>query len=91
MACVGVCACEPGEWLGLAGLVGGWTHRLALVGARDRAPFLLAFWAALRARSSGVFLQDKHLQLTPQAMPAWKHSQYFFWQPDFLQWQPFVC
>ena len=24
-------------------------------------------------------------------MPAWKHSQYFFRQPDFLQLQPLLC
>jgi hypothetical protein len=29
-----------------------------------------------------------HLQLSEQVMPAWKHSQYFFMQPDFLQAQP---
>lgn len=24
-------------------------------------------------------------------MPAWKHSQYFFKQPDFRQLQPLLC
>ena len=24
-------------------------------------------------------------------MPDWKHSQYFFRQPDFLHEQPFTC
>lgn len=37
------------------------------------------------------FLQSAHLQLPPQRMPAWKHSQYFFRQPDFLQLQPLQC
>lgn len=35
------------------------------------------------------FLQPSHLQLSPHFIPAWKHSQYFFRQLDFLQWQPF--
>lgn len=39
-------------------------------------------------RPSSRFLQSKHLQFSPHFMPAWKHSQYFFWQCDFLQWQP---
>ena len=25
------------------------------------------------------------------AARAWKHSQYFLRQPDFLQWQPLLC
>ena len=31
-----------------------------------------------------------YLQLSVQWMPAWKHSQYFLRQPDFLQWHPFM-
>lgn len=30
-------------------------------------------------------------QLSPHGTPAWKHSQYFFWHADFLQWHPFLC
>jgi hypothetical protein len=29
-----------------------------------------------------------HLQVSEQTIPALKHSQYFFMQPDFLQAQP---
>ena len=37
------------------------------------------------------FLQSMHLQLSEQKMEAWKHSQYFFRQPLFLQLQPLLC
>lgn len=30
-------------------------------------------------------------QLSPHETPAWKHSQYFFWHADFLQWHPCLC
>ena len=50
----------------------------------------LAF-ALLRSRWLGVFSQLVHLHLPAHAMPAWKHSQYFFLHADFLQWQPFEC
>ena len=36
------------------------------------------------------FLQSMHLQLSEQKMEAWKHSQYFFRQPLFLQLQPLL-
>jgi hypothetical protein len=32
-----------------------------------------------------------HLQFGPHDTFAWKHSQYFFKQPDFLQWHPLLC
>lgn len=32
--------------------------------------------------------QSTHLHDSEQMIPAWKHSQYFFMQPDFLQAQP---
>lgn len=32
-----------------------------------------------------------HLQFSEQRMLAWKHSQYFFKHPDFLQWHPLLC
>lgn len=38
----------------------------------------------------GIFLQLTHLQLSVHAICAWKHSQYFLRQPDFLQWQPLL-
>lgn len=41
--------------------------------------------------SSVLFLHYSHLQFTPHFSPAWKHSQYFFKQFDFLQWHPFAC
>ena len=31
-----------------------------------------------------------HLQMSEQKMAAWKHSQYFFRHPLFLQLQPLV-
>lgn len=31
-----------------------------------------------------------HLQCSPQGIPWLKHSQYFFWQPVFLQLHPFT-
>jgi len=31
------------------------------------------------------------LQFAPQKIFAWKHSQYFFKQWLFLQWQPLLC
>jgi hypothetical protein len=41
--------------------------------------------------SSVVFWQSWHLQRSWQGTPAWKHSQYFFKQADFLQWHPDWC
>jgi len=41
--------------------------------------------------SLSMFLQPSHLQSSEHFIPAWKHSQYFFKQPDFLQLQPFAC
>ena len=35
--------------------------------------------------------QSVHLQMSVHSTPAWKHSQYFFIQPDFLQEQPLLC
>lgn len=35
-----------------------------------------------------LFSQSMHRQASVQAMPALKHSQYFFWHWDFLQMQP---
>lgn len=37
------------------------------------------------------FLQSQHLQFSLHRMPAWKHSQYFFKHPDFLQLHPLLC
>mmetsp|Transcript_18500 Transcript_18500/g.33141 ORF Transcript_18500/g.33141 Transcript_18500/m.33141 type:complete len:216 (-) Transcript_18500:379-1026(-) len=37
------------------------------------------------------FLQPTHLQVGAQGTPAWKHSQYFLRQADFLQLQPLMC
>lgn len=37
---------------------------------------------------SGMFLQLRHRQRSPHFTPSAKHSQYFFWHDDFLQWQP---
>ena len=39
----------------------------------------------------GRFLQSLHLQFSLQGICAWKHSQYFLRQPDFLQWHPRLC
>ena len=57
-------------------------------------------WEAARAvralpkgwesRRTSKFLQSMHLQLSEQKMEAWKHSQYFFRQPLFLQLQPLL-
>ena len=44
---------------------------------------------ALRSGPPSTFLQKVHLQFSEQTMPAWKHSQYFLRQPDFLQAQPY--
>ena len=33
-----------------------------------------------RVGRTSKFLQSMHLQLSEQKTPAWKHSQYFFWQ-----------
>ena len=41
-------------------------------------------------RRTSKFLQSMHLQLSEQKMEAWKHSQYFFRQPLFLQLQPLL-
>jgi hypothetical protein len=35
------------------------------------------------------FVQFTQLQWSPQLTPCPKHSQYFFWQADFLQLHPF--
>ena len=35
--------------------------------------------------------QSTHLHCSVHGMEAWKHSQYFLRQPDFLQWQPLLC
>ena len=51
------------------------------------------------ARSRGVssgphtlmFLQSSHLHLSVHLTDAWKHSQYFLRQCDFLQRQPRAC
>lgn len=37
------------------------------------------------------FLHSSHLQFSPHLSPAWKHSQYFLRQNDFLQLQPLRC
>ena len=39
----------------------------------------------------GRFMQLTHLHTSEHRMPAWKHSQYFFRHPDFLQLQPRLC
>ena len=39
---------------------------------------------------ASVFLQSVHLHAAVHRMSAWKHSQYFLRQPDFLQWQPLL-
>jgi hypothetical protein len=39
----------------------------------------------------GTFLQSMHEQLAEHCVPALKHSQYFFRQPDLLHLQPFFC
>lgn len=36
------------------------------------------------------FLQSTHLHMSEHRMLAWKHSQYFFRQPLFLQLQPLL-
>lgn len=41
-----------------------------------------------RSTEPGKFLQLVHRHLSEQTIPSWKHSQYFFKQLDFLQWQP---
>ena len=46
-------------------------------------------WSREPGRTS-KFLQSMHLQLSEQKMEAWKHSQYFFRQPLFLQLQPLL-
>jgi len=38
-----------------------------------------------------VLRQSMHLQFSEHITAAWKHSQYFFRHPLFLQWQPFMC
>lgn len=38
-----------------------------------------------------LFLHSSHLHRSVQLTPDWKHSQYFFWQKDFLQLQPLKC
>lgn len=35
--------------------------------------------------------ERRTLQASLQGTPAWKHSQYFFRHPLFLQWQPLLC
>jgi hypothetical protein len=48
--------------------------------------------AILLSTSSLVFLQSQHWHLSGlHNTPIWKHSQYFFWQPDFLHLQPEMC
>lgn len=44
-----------------------------------------------RAALPSKFLQSTHLQFSPHVAPAWKHSQYFFRQPLFLQLHPLLC
>lgn len=46
---------------------------------------------ARRSALPSKFLQSRHLQASLHRTLAWKHSQYFFKHPDFLQWHPFVC
>jgi hypothetical protein len=46
-------------------------------------------WGRIMALAS-KFLQSMHLQLSEQKMEAWKHSQYFFRQPLFLQLHPLL-
>lgn len=43
-----------------------------------------------RAVLPSKFLQSTHLQFSEQTMPAWKHSQYFFKHPLFLQLHPLL-
>jgi hypothetical protein len=51
------------------------------------------FWLLSRrillSREPSKFLHSQHLQFSPQKIFAWKHSQYFFRHPDFLQAHPF--
>lgn len=42
-----------------------------------------------RSTEPSKFLHSQHLQLSPQKIPAWKHSQYFLRHPDFLHAQPY--
>ena len=53
------------------------------------APAAAAF-AIRPGRLGSRFLQSAHLQDSEHMIPAWKHSQYFFRQPDFLQWHPLL-
>ena len=46
---------------------------------------------ARRSVLPSKFLQSRHLQFSLHKTLAWKHSQYFFRQLLFLQWQPLVC
>jgi len=57
------------------------------------APPLAAFAAMIDARAAlpSKFLQSTHLQFSEHVMPAWKHSQYFFRHPLFLQLHPLLC
>lgn len=69
-----------------------WLEPLAAICTIKFKPMLWSPWN--RARLSSLpskFLQSTHLQLSEQRMFAWKHSQYFFKHPDFLQWHPLLC
>ena len=53
--------------------------------------FVSLFWGFwLRFLTSALeFLQSRQTHLAGlQRTPIWKHSQYFFWQPDLLHLQP---
>lgn len=66
---------------------GGWT--LSLFGAAPpEVVVLFELLLDVDATKSGRFLQSKHLHWEEHISPDWKHSQYFFRQPLFLQWQP---
>ena len=62
-----------------------------LLAAGETATIALASGSLGMPGSEVRFLQSTHLQWLAHRMPAWKHSQYFLRQFDFLQLQPLLC
>ena len=53
------------------------------------SPYITA--TVSRMERTSKFLQSTHLHMSEHRMLAWKHSQYFFRHPLFLQLQPLLC